>query len=84
MEPGLNSDIQIGNKNYHIQTEDWGREASLIVTKIFHQGAVVKTCKTTYQKALILNFSKNQSVRRALQTQHQKILDHLISGHIDK
>ncbi len=84
METGLNSDIQIGSHEYHIQTEDWGWESPFIVTKIFSHGAVVKSYKTPYQRALTAIFPSNQSIRRALRIQHEKILDCLISGHIDK
>ncbi len=84
MEAGLNSDIQIGHQEYHIQTEDWGWEAPFIVTKIFHCGVVVKSYKTPYQKALNSIFPSNQSICMALRNQHKKILDCLISGHIDK
>lgn len=84
MEAGLNSDIQIGNQEYHIQTEDWGWNSPFIVTKIFSRGAVIKSYKIPYQKALNSIFLSNQSIRTALEKQHKKILDCLISGHIDK
>ena len=84
MEAGLNSDIQIGSHEYHIQTEDWGWKSPFIVTKIFSHGAMLKSYKTPYQKALDSIFPSSQSIRMALQNQHKKILDCLISGHVDK
>ena len=84
MEAGLNSDIQIGHQEYHIQTEDWGWKTPFIVTRIFSQGAVIKSYKIPYQKALKSPFPSNQSICTALKNQHEKILDCLISGQIKK
>ena len=83
MEAGLNSDIQIGDRNFHIQTEDWGWDNPFIVTKIFSQGAVVKSYKIPYQSLMRTSFPSNQSIRTAIEDQHKEILDRLISGHID-
>ena len=77
---GLNSDITIGDRDFHIQTEDWGRENPFIVTKIFNQGAVLKSYKTSYDQALRSPFPSGQDVRQALEKQHQKILDLLLSS----
>lgn len=83
MEAGLNSDITINNRDFHIQTEDWGWDNPFIVTKIFSQGAVLKSYKIPYQTVLKSPIPSNQSIRMALEKQHQQILDRLISGHID-
>ena len=82
MEAGLNSDIQVGGRDFHIQTEDWGWDNPFIVTKIFSQGAVVKSVKASYQEVLQSPFPSEQSIRTAIETQHRKILDRLISGHL--
>lgn len=83
MEAGLNSDIKIGEKNYHIQTEDWGWDNPFIVTKVFKQGAVVKSYKIPYQSALQSPFPSDQSIRMALEKQHNEILDRLIAGQFE-
>lgn len=82
MQAGLNSDIQLGDDNFHIQTEDWGWDNPFIVTKIFRQGAVLKSYKTPYQNVLQSPFPTEQNIRRALEKQHQEILDRLVSGHL--
>mgnify|MGYP007077473380 CR=1 FL=1 len=82
MEAGLNSDIQVGDRNFHIQTEDWGWDNPFIVTKIFSQGAVLKSIKIPYQEVLQSPFPSEQSIRTAIHKQHQEILDRLISVHI--
>ena len=82
MEAGLNSDIKVGERDFHIQTEDWGWDNPFIVTKIFSQGAVLKSFKIPYQEVLQSPFPSEQSIRTAIEKQHQEILDRLISGHI--
>lgn len=83
MEAGLNSDIRIGAKNFHIQTEDWGWDNPFIVTKIFSQGAVLKSYKVPYQSVLNSPFPSEQSIRMAIEKQHKEILDRLISGQFE-
>jgi len=83
MEAGLNSDIQVQGKNYHVQTEDWGWENPFIVTKIFSQGAVLKSYKMPYQEVFRSPFASRESIRTALERQHREILDRLVSGHIE-
>lgn len=83
MEAGLNSDIQVGGRHFHVQTEDWGWDNPFIVTKIFSQGAVVKSYKIPYQSLLKTTFPSNQSIRTAIESQHKEILDRLISGQFE-
>ncbi len=83
MQAGLNSDINIEHENYHIQTEDWGWDNPFIVTKVFRHGAVIKSFKTPYQNVLQSPFPSQQTIRLALERQHQEILDRLVSGHIE-
>lgn len=82
MQAGLNSDITIGDRDFHVQTEDWGWDNPFIVTKIFSQGAVLKSYKIPYQTVFASPFSSKQSIRIAVEKQHKEILDRLISGQI--
>jgi hypothetical protein len=76
VQKGFNTDITHLGKSYHIQTEDWGFEKEFIVTRVFCNGAVLKTVKTTYEQALRggpVNDSK--AIALALRNQHQLVLD---------
>ena len=42
MELSLNSDINLGNDSFHVQTEDWGVASPYIVSRIYKNGAVLK------------------------------------------
>lgn len=83
VEKGYNSDLRVGSEIYHIQTEDWGRENPVFVTRVFCRGAVVKSVKTPYSD--VLKFGANASVhevRLALRFQHEQILDLVLSGQL--
>jgi hypothetical protein len=81
MEKGFNTDISLAGTRYHIQTEDWGHANPFLVTRIFRDGAVVKSIKTPYRE--IVERSRNfdqQAIRQAMREQHERILDRLVSG----
>ncbi len=81
MEKGFNSDIQVRGKNFHVQTEDWGRENPFLVSRIYCNGAVLKTFKTPYEEALKPGpLGGEDAIRVALRQQHNRILDQLFTG----
>lgn len=81
MIKGHNSDITAWGKSYHVQTEDWGEQNPFIVTRVFCNGAVIKTIKTPYSQALKAGPVRQQeALSFALRHQHNQILDQLISG----
>lgn len=83
MLKGFNSDLNIGSSNIHVQTEDWGKANPFIITRVFKNGAVVNSIKTAYETVLPFGpISDEQAIRLAMREQHQKILDHLLSGQI--
>lgn len=68
---------------YHVQTEDWGNHNPYFVSQIFRSGAVIKSIKIHYTKVLPNGMnSDSRAVRVALETQHQSILDLLVSGQL--
>jgi hypothetical protein len=82
MEKGYNSDIRIFGDFYHIQTEDWGPDSLVVVTRVFKNGAVIRSFKTPYADLIktLPNLMRRQKVRDTLRIQHHKILDLLQSG----
>jgi hypothetical protein len=84
MQKGYNSDIQVRGKNYHVQTEDWGQQNPFLVTRVFCNGAVLKTIKTAYSDALRGGpINDREALRLALRQQHNRILDQLLSGQLE-
>jgi hypothetical protein len=81
LEKGFNTDIQYSGRKYHIQTEDWGKENPFLVTRIFREGAVVKSMRTSYTEIFLkASFFDPLAIRRAMEDQHKRILDWLVSG----
>jgi len=84
MQKGHNSDIQARGRSYHVQTEDWGAQNPFLVTRIFSNGAVLKTFKTPYAEALRGGpVHDAEALRLALRQQHSRILDQLVSGQLE-
>ena len=83
VEKGFNSDVSWMGSDYHIQTEDWGAQNPFLVSRVFHNGAVVKSIKTGYEEVLPTGLAfEAKSIRLAMKIQHQQILDLLLSGHL--
>lgn len=83
MQKGFNSDITVRGKSYHVQTEDWGKDNPFLVSRIFSNGAVLKTIKVSHTEAL-KNGPANEveALKVALKKQHHKVLDQLLSGQV--
>ena len=82
VEKGFNSDISVRGFQYHIQTEDWGAEYQYIMTKVFRNGEVVRSFKTTYKDIDYGGRGDPQVLRLALREQHHQILDLLSADQV--
>ena len=81
MNKGYNSDLSVRGKQYHVQTEDWGFANPFIVSRIFCNGAVLKTIKTPHQEALRGGpVNDQQAIGQALRRQHHQVMDDLLTG----
>ncbi|WP_413292243.1 hypothetical protein ACLSU7_12645 [Bdellovibrio sp. HCB185ZH] len=81
MQKGFNSDITVRGQKYHIQTEDWGMANPFLVSRIFCNGAVLKTIKTPHERVLQVGSSQPaEAIKQALHRQHSTIIDTLMSG----
>lgn len=81
MQKGFNSDISVRGNKYHIQTEDWGYTNPFVVSRIFINGAVLKTIRTPYEAFLQQgSISKDEAIRAALHRQHSRVIDTLMAG----
>lgn len=80
---GFNSDITARGRKFHVQTEDWGTDNPYVVTRVFSNGAVVKTLKTPYEDALRASSIRTaEALKLALQKQHSDVIDALMSGQL--
>jgi hypothetical protein len=83
VEKGFNSDISVRGFKYHIQTEDWGADYNYIMTRVFRNGEVVRSFKTTYKDIDYRGKGDDlQVLRLALREQHHQILDLLSADQV--
>lgn len=81
MQKGFNSDVTVRGQKFHVQTEDWGMRNPFLVSRIFCNGAVIKTVKTPYEIALKAESVREvDAIKSALRRQHSNILDVLLAG----
>lgn len=81
MQKGFNSDITVRGQRYHVQTEDWGTQNPFLVSRIFCNGAVMKTIKTPYDEILRTSSVRTEeAIKLALRRQHSTIIDTLMAG----
>ena len=92
MQKGFNSDVNFKGQKYHVQTEDWGYQNPYLVSRVFRQGAVLKTIKTPYiqilketaslEQRLPQNHKEVDVIQKALRNQHTLVVEQLLSGEI--
>lgn len=70
---GENSDLYINGNNIHVQTEDWGPEKAVLVSRVFKNGSVHKTFKLPYEK--IEKSDLESQRRKAVDRLHQTVID---------
>lgn len=76
---GYNTDLILNGLKFHVQSEDWGEENPLLVTKVFCNGAVVGSVKKPYDpKAYKKNYHNiAEAIQSDLKKQHHKVLETL-------
>ncbi len=83
MQKGFNSDIIYRGKKVHIQTEDWGQHNPYVVTRIFCNGAVIRTIKTPYDYIFQNGRVRTSEViQQAVRVQHSQVMDLITSGQL--
>ena len=70
---GENSDLFINGAKIHVQTEDWGPEKKILISRVFKNGSVHKTFKLAYDK--ITQVEIDQQRKKALVKLHQTVID---------
>ncbi|MEQ1722043.1 MAG: hypothetical protein ABL930_02640 [Pseudobdellovibrio sp.] len=70
---GENSDLFINGFKIHIQTEDWGPDKRVLISRVFKDGSVHKTFKLAYEK--IEKSELEAQRKKALDKLHQTVID---------
>jgi hypothetical protein len=80
MSSGFNTDIRVGEKIFHVQTEDRGPSHPVIDTAVYQNGRVVHRRSSNYQEYAASSDFSAEGVRQRVQEQHRAIIQELRSG----
>ncbi len=83
MVPGYNTDFKYRGETYHVQTEDNGLSNPVVVTLLYHKGAILASRRTPYRD-LVGAPGFQQELMGLMKNQHKEIMRALLSGAYDK
>jgi hypothetical protein len=76
---GLNTKITYGGDEYHVQTEDLGRQNPYVLTLVFRAGAIVAREKVNYEE-IQGDAAPEVQIKRLMDQQHQRIIRSIQAG----
>jgi hypothetical protein len=83
MVPGFNTDFKYRGETYHVQTEDNGVGNPVVVTLLYHKGAILASRRTPYAE-LVGKPGFEQELMGLMKRQHKELMRALLAGAYDK
>ncbi|MHB8834533.1 MAG: hypothetical protein ACYC9Y_02355 [Candidatus Methylomirabilia bacterium] len=83
MVPGFNTDFKYRGETYHVQTEDNGLGNPVVVSLLYHKGAILASRRTPYQD-LVGKPGFEQELMVLMKSQHKDLMRALLAGAYDK
>jgi hypothetical protein len=83
MVPGFNTDFKYRGETYHVQTEDNGVGNPVVVTLLYHKGAILASRRTPYHD-LAGKSGFEQEIMALMKSQHKDLMRALLAGAYDK
>lgn len=83
MVPGFNTDFKYRGETYHVQTEDNGIANPVVVTLLYHKGAILASRRTSYRE-LVEKPGFEQELMVLMKAQHKDLMRALLAGVYDK
>lgn len=83
MLPGFNEDVKFDGKVFHVQTEDKGKNKSIIETLVYLKGTIVAARRRSYAKELAAG-AADKDLFRILEHQHKQIKALISKGQLDR
>src|SRR5438067_4051382 len=78
---GFNTDVEFDNVVYHVQTEDKGLKARLIVSLVYDRGTILASKRVSYDDLVGKTFNEKMLAER-VQRQHQLICAAVRAGRL--
>lgn len=76
---GFNTNVRYKDVMYHVQTEDSGLQNPIIITLLYHSGAILASKKVGYSH-LVDDPNVKDRVHDLMKDQHQNMMRELVSG----
>ena len=73
---GYNTDVPVGDKVYHVQTEDRGKKNPVIDSVIYHKGQILDKKRTKYVPEEVTP----ERIKEMVTRQHRELIDSLKNG----
>jgi hypothetical protein len=80
MLSGHNTNITLGNRTFHVQTEDRGEPHALIDSTVFFQGRVLHRRTNNYFDLLPMDAEHEEALKMRLEEQHRTVIEEMRSG----
>ncbi len=77
---GHNTNVKLGQVQYHVQTEDAGITSALIDTTVYCGGRVLHRRTNNYLDLLPLNPDREAALKLRLDEQHRQVLEEIRNG----
>jgi hypothetical protein len=84
MSSGFNTDVRVGDRVFHVQTEDRGPAHPIIDTAVYQSGRVVLRRSSPYQDFTSSPEFTSEALRLRVENQHRSIIEELRSGTLDE
>jgi hypothetical protein len=81
---GFNTDIEVGGIVYHVQTEDKGRKAKLILSLVYDKGTILASKRALYDEVLKGGEFDEKQLAECLNRQHKLICAAVKAGRINE
>ena len=80
MSSGFNTDVRVGERVYHVQTEDRGPNRPVIDTMVYQNGRVVHRRNSNYQHYADSADFTHEGLRDRVEEQHRSVIEDLRAG----
>ena len=82
MVPGFNTDFKYRGQTYHVQTEDNGTANPVVVSLLYHRGAILASRRTSYAE-LLGGTDCVEQLKELMKSQHKALMRELLAGAYD-
>ncbi len=83
MSSGFNTDVRVGERVYHVQTEDRGPNRPVIDTMVYQNGRVVHRRNSNYGHFLDSPEFTHEELRERVEEQHRCVIEDLRAGNLN-